>query len=120
MNFRQQTVDDGMLLHVSGAYTYRDVGTLRSVVDRALQRGAQTVVLDLRGVNDLGAAGLGELVGIYGAVQRASGRLALTAVPGRVRYLLAATGLDALLTGTAVPHPVGAHRASVSAAPPPP
>lgn len=46
----------------------------------------------------MGGAGLGELVSIHGAVRRATGRLALSAVPRRIRYLLAAAGLDAVFT----------------------
>ena len=117
MNIQEQAVGNNVVLHVSGGHTHRDVGTLRSLVDQALHRGVRSVVLDLRGVNDIGATGLGELVGIYGAVQRAAGRIALTAVPGRVRHLLAASGLDVLLTGASVLHGVNRRRASASAAP---
>ena len=41
----------------------------------------------------MNAAGLGELVSINGAVRAFKGQLSLSAVPGRLRYLLAVTGL---------------------------
>ena len=41
----------------------------------------------------MGAAGLGELVNVYGAVRRLKGQLRLSVVPGGVRYLLAVAGL---------------------------
>ena len=96
MNIQQRVEGDRTVFQISGAQTPRDAGTLRAVVDQALHRGARNVVLDLERVRDLGASGLGELVGIHGAVRRAGGQLALAAVPGRIRYLLAATGLEAV------------------------
>ena len=44
-------------------------------------------------ITQLDAAGVREIVGIHGAVRRMGGELKLLAVPGRVRYLLAASSL---------------------------
>ena len=96
MNIQQRVVGSSVVFTVSGAYTHRDIGALRATVDQALQGGVRDVVLDLEEVSDMGGAGLGELVSIHCAVRRATGRLALSAVPGRIRYLLAVAGLDAV------------------------
>lgn len=98
MKIDQRVVGGLVVFGVSGAYTHRDAGALRTMVDQALRVGARNIVLDLEGLSDLGGAGLGELVSIYAAVRRAAGRLGLSAVPGRIRYLLAAAGLDAVFT----------------------
>ena len=103
MDIQQQIVGNSTMLTVSGAHTHRDAGTLRATVDQALRGGAKTVVLDLEGVSELGGAGLGELVSIYAAVRRATGRLVLTRVPRRIRYLLAASGLDAVFATASPP-----------------
>ena len=94
MNIQQRVVGSSVVFKVSGAHTHRDAGALRTTVDQALRGGVRNVVIDLEEVSELGGAGLGELVSIYGAVRHAAGRLALSAVPRRIRYLLAATGLD--------------------------
>ena len=51
-------------------------------------------MLDLSDVTQMGAAGLGELIKIYSAVRMAGGHMALSTVPGRLRFLLAATRLE--------------------------
>ena len=94
MNIQQSVVGSSVVFKVSGAHTPRDAGALRAAVDQALRGGVRNVVIDLEGVSDMGGAGLGELVSIHSAVLRAMGQLALSAVPRRIRYLLAATGLD--------------------------
>ena len=93
MTVEQKVVADVAVFRVSGAHTTRDAGALPAKVDRALQRGFRNVVLDLEGVTHMGAAGLGELVSVCGAVRRLKGQLRLAVVPGRVRYLLAVAGL---------------------------
>ena len=44
----------------------------------------------------MGAAGLGELVNIFSVVRTFQAQLTLSAVPHRIRYLLAATNLEPL------------------------
>lgn len=94
MNIQQRIVGSSVVFKVSGAHMHRDAGALRTTVDQALRDGARNIVLDLEEVSELSGVGLGELVSIYGAVRRATGRLALCAVPRRIRYLLATAGLD--------------------------
>lgn len=96
MTIQQRVAGNSAVFKVSGAHTDRDSGALRTTVTQALRLGVRNVVLDLEGVSDMGGAGVGELVSIHGAVRRATGQLALSTVPGRIRYLLAATGLDAV------------------------
>ena len=73
MKVEQKVVANVAVFRVSGVHTTRDAGTLQAKVDRALQRGFRNVVLDLEGVTQMGAAGLGELVNVYGAVRRLKG-----------------------------------------------
>jgi len=94
MNVQQNVLGNSAVFRVSGAHTLRDAGALRASVDQALQRGARHIVIDLEGVSELGAAGVGELLSIRASVRRATGQLTLSALPGRIRYLLAVAGLD--------------------------
>ena len=53
MTIQQVVVGSSVVFTVSGAYTHRDAGALRTTVDRALQGGVRDVVLDLEGVSDI-------------------------------------------------------------------
>ena len=96
MNVEQQHVNDVAVFRVAGAQGIRDAGTLHANVERALHQGHLNVVLNLEKVTDIGAAGLGELVKICSVVRAFKGQLRLSAVPHRVRYLLAVTNLAQL------------------------
>ena len=93
MNVEQTVVANVAVFRVSGIHAPCDAGTLQAKVEWALQRGFRTVVVHLEGVTQMDAAGLGELVNINGAVRAFKGQLRLSAVPGRLRHLLAVTGL---------------------------
>ena len=93
MNVERTLVADRVVFRVSGADSVWEAGTLHANVERALQRGHRHVVLDLEEATQMGAAGLGQLVKIHGVVQAFKGQLTLSAVPHRIRYLLAATNL---------------------------
>jgi anti-sigma B factor antagonist len=71
---------------------------LEQVLDQLCQDGVTEVVLDLSGLDYLGAAGLGIFLGADDRLRAAGGRLILHR-PGRlVRRILTITGLDTVLT----------------------
>ncbi len=96
MNIERTLIADAVLFRVKGTHSPRDAGTLHANVERALQRGHRHVVINVEEVGHMGAEGLGELVKINSAVRACNGRLTLSAVPHRIRYLLAATNLAPL------------------------
>lgn len=66
---------------------------LRSKIRALLGRGKRKIVLNLAGVSDLDAAGVGELVQAHNMAVSANGMLRITHAAGRVRELLARVGL---------------------------
>jgi anti-anti-sigma factor len=96
MNIERTIVANAVVFRVSGTHTIPDTGTLHAHVERALQHGYGHVVLNFEQVVDMGAAGLGELVKIFSVVRACDAQLTLSAVPHRIRYLLAATNLEPL------------------------
>ena len=91
MNVAMTVLANAAVFRLSGAHTPRDSGALQADVERILRQGYRKVVLNLEEVTNMGAAGLGALVKIHGTVRTFKGRLTLSAVPYRVRYLLTAT-----------------------------
>ncbi|MGA9309451.1 MAG: STAS domain-containing protein [Pseudonocardiaceae bacterium] len=70
---------------------------LEQVLDRLCQDGGPEVVLDLSGLDYLGAAGLGVFLDADDSLRAAGGRLILHR-PGRLaRWILKITGLDTVL-----------------------
>ena len=94
MEVTRTVVADTVVLRVSGMHSHRDVGALLADVEHVLQGGDRHIVLNLEEVTDMGAAGLGELVKICVVVRACHARLALSAVPDHIRYLLATTNLS--------------------------
>ncbi len=79
-------------------------GRLRRRIEAALRAGNRSVVLDLAGVSEIDAAGVGELVHAYNAISARHGVLRVAGTRPRVRALLerarlarflSAPGLDA-------------------------
>jgi anti-sigma B factor antagonist len=85
------------LLDVSGTLTAAaaaDGGSLRSAVAQLADAGFVDIAVNLHGVNELDAHGLGELVRALHAARDRSGRLTLVAAPPRVQKMLSVTRLD--------------------------
>ena len=82
------------------------IGTVRSPaesvlcprVQELLQRGERRVLLDLSGVSDIDAAGVGELVCAFNAAVAAGGALEIASASPRVRQVLETAGVLRLLT----------------------
>jgi anti-sigma B factor antagonist len=90
----------------SRAAMLRVEGTLRSPIDPVLRTrveallrdGARRVLLDLSGVSDIDAAGVGELIHIFNAATAAGGAVEIARASRRVHRVLDVAGLLTLLT----------------------
>ena len=89
--------------------TVRVVGTLRAPVTQELRqtlgelirRGEPQVLLDLAGLHDIDAAGVGELIRALNTVRAAGGVLQIARANRHVRRLLQISGVYSLLTACA-------------------
>lgn len=75
---------------------------LRRQVEALLRRGERLLLLDLAGVDDLDAAGMGELVNVYRMAAAANGALQIARATGKVREMLDLAGLFEPLNADAV------------------
>lgn len=97
MSITEDSSDDTAVLHIEGPLR-APVGTgLRQNVEALLRRGERKIVVNLAGVSDLDAAGMGELVRAYNTAIAANGALRITHAFGNTRELLARVGLFDLL-----------------------
>jgi anti-sigma B factor antagonist len=69
---------------------------LRETLNREMERGHKSILLNLQDVTYCDSAGLGELVGCYAAITRRGGMLKLLNVPKKIRDILQVTRLDGL------------------------
>lgn len=90
--------DEFSVLHIDSPLRAPVSTELREKVQALLRRGERRILLDLAGVSDLDAAGLGELVRAYNMTSAANGVLRTAHTVGRVRELLARVGLFDLLS----------------------
>lgn len=90
-----------VLVAAAGEIDISTVPRLRAVLDSAAAEGLR-VIVDLEEITFIDASGLGALACAAGRAAAAGGSLHVTAVPSRVRRLLAITGLERhLLTAPA-------------------
>lgn len=85
------------IVAVRGELDTATVPTLLTMLEGLVDGGHHRIVLDLEGVEFLGAAGLGAMVATLMRLHPAGGSLVLRAVPQQVTRLLAITGLDVTL-----------------------
>jgi anti-sigma B factor antagonist len=85
--------DETAVLHLEGPLRTPVSARLRPKVRALLGRGTRKIVLNLAGVSDVDAAGLGELVEAHNMAVAANGMLRITHAAGRVRELLARVAL---------------------------
>ena len=98
MQTRRRTRDDLVVLSLKGGLTAgSSVLELRREIGEAIGQGHRDVVLDLAGLRDLDAGGLGALVASHTALTGQGGRLTLTRVPERIRHLLRLSKLSAVI-----------------------
>ena len=111
-----KTVEPNVVLHLSNA-GFPEIGTRRAVIRlngsllapirldlsqtiaALIRRGERQVVLDLRGLDDVDAAGVGELVRAFNMTTAAGGALRVAHANRHVRRLLRTAGVFTLLAG---------------------
>ena len=99
------TVEPNVVVQLSNA-GFPEIGTRRAVVRVSgsllapIRRGERQVLLDLRRLADVDAAGVGELVRAFAIMRTAGGVLRIAHANGHVRRLLRTAGVFTLLTGT--------------------
>jgi anti-sigma B factor antagonist len=84
------------VLHVTGALCAPIDDGLVCQVQALLDRGERRIDLDLSGLSDIDAAGLGELVRAHNRARAAAAVVQIVDAPGHVRALLDRTGLAEL------------------------
>ena len=86
------------IISVEGALSAPFETRLMQRVQAVLRRGARRVRLDLSRLFSIDAAGVGELVAVFNATKAAGGVLDISHAGRKVRQVLEATGVYALLT----------------------
>jgi len=85
------------VLELEGALRAPIDTRLRECVARLLQRGERRVILRVKRLSDIDAAGLGELAHVANLAMAAGGVLQIADAGRRISELLRATGLSRLL-----------------------
>jgi len=88
MRISERRVHGTTVLELHGMFTGTAAELLDATVRQVTRGGPQRLVLNLRDVPSIDAAGLGALVAAYGAVRRSGGTFRLAHVGARVRTLL--------------------------------
>lgn len=88
MRITERRVNRTTVLELHGMFTGTAAALLDATVHQVTRRGPQRLVLNLRDVPSIDAAGLGALVAAYGAVRRSGGTFRLAHVGARVHTLL--------------------------------
>ena len=83
---------------ITGALRAPVAPELSRTLEALIRRGERRVLLDLRAVDHIDAAGVGELVRAFNATSAAGGGLRIAHANSRVRRVLQVTGLLTLLT----------------------
>jgi anti-anti-sigma factor len=98
ISVREERSRDLAILHIEGPLRVPVGIELRRSVHALLRRGARRILLDLTGVSDLDAGGLGEVVQVYNLASAAHGVLRIAEATARVRQLFDRAGLFDLLS----------------------
>jgi anti-sigma B factor antagonist len=95
MKVEERQVGGVSLLDVRGRLTMNDGhGQIRAAIDRLIARGSIRAVLNLRDLQYLDSACLGEIINAHIALSRKGGRLKMIDVPAHLHDLLKLAGLD--------------------------
>ena len=95
---RAESVGGVGLLHVAGRLHWPVGPELRKSVAALLERGERTILVDLRNVTGIDAAGVGELVRLHVVTEAAGGELWIDNADAKARRLFERAGLLALLS----------------------
>src|SRR5262252_5343922 len=84
-------------LELEGALRAPIDGGIREQVAALLERGERRIIVSVKRLSDIDAAGLGELIHVANTSMAAGGVLQIADAERRIRELLRATGLSGLL-----------------------
>lgn len=93
---RVRTTEDVAVLRPSGDVDAASAGRLRRDLEAAVATGRPLVLVDMSAVTFLDSAGLAAIVGVRRELPPGQ-RMALAAVPARMRRVLQVAALDALM-----------------------
>jgi anti-sigma B factor antagonist len=86
------------VVQVGGALDLATVPDLRAFLQRVMDDGASTIVLDRAGVRFIDSSALGTIVSTYRELHRRAGRLCLAAVQPMVLRVFELTSVDRLVS----------------------
>lgn len=96
MNLGVEVREHFSLVHIDGDLTGEDVEKLGATIDRLIDKGYRHVVLELTGVPQMDAKGVGTLVNHWNHVRFKRGDLRIVGLNGRLAHLFRAMGVDEL------------------------
>jgi anti-anti-sigma factor len=99
MTVNEETLERISVVQLEGPLRTPVSPSLQQEVEARLSRGERTLVINLAAVNDVDAAGVGELVRVFNMAIAEGGILRLTHVAPRIREVLQRLGLSLLLYG---------------------
>lgn len=95
LEIQKRIIEDIQVLEIKGRITLGESsGTLRSTLDELIRTGQSKIILDLAGVDYIDSSGLGALVMMATAAQKADGKLALLNLSKRNIELMVMTKLS--------------------------
>ena len=97
MTIVQHSLGDTSVLHLRGRLCAPVDAALRHQVGSLLQRGQRRLLIDLAGLSNLDAAGVGELVCVHNMAAAANGALRISHALDNIRNLIARVGLLGVL-----------------------
>jgi anti-anti-sigma factor len=98
MSVREQRSPTLSILHVEGSLRVPLGAELRRSVQAGLRNGSRRILLDLSGVSDVDAGGVGNVVEVYNLTAAAHGTLQIAEPRAHVRKLFDQAGLLDLLS----------------------
>lgn len=93
MAIQERAVGDVAVVDVDGRLTHNSRAIMRKAIGALLSQGHRRFVLNLRGVEYVDSAGLGELVESFTTIRSQGGMLKLLHLNDRVRLPMKLTGL---------------------------
>jgi anti-sigma B factor antagonist len=93
MKIDERTLDDIILLDLSGRFILGEDGEFKHRVATKIKSGSRKLIVNLAKVGHMDSSGLGELIAGYIAMQRVNGQIKLLHVNDRLNDLLITTKL---------------------------
>jgi anti-sigma B factor antagonist len=85
------------VMTLTGQFDFSRVSAARTLINKRVEEGAQTLVVNLDGLEYIDSAGLGVLVGTLARLRERDGKLAVVCNNPRVRRVFEITKLTQLL-----------------------